>query len=765
MRHWFTRADLKLAQSTIKRFDPAHWTIDFPRGAMGCVVSTPNEDTLCAYLTFGRRGDLVGLIFESEDRHAHPGHRRETSRDYSHCQLRFRWQSTGLIALDSVHGPTLTIEGRDHEGVARSWYVRLWNYAEGQNQDAVIALDFDALDAGFNLLTDAERVYVRDIDRMFISLVPPSYQPGSSDLLATPLEASVQLSGIECSGSGSMLDANDAFAPEHHYRICTAYDDLYHLTPERVIDAIERLGYRRCINHYVGMSHYPALTGSGLVDPDRPLCEPARRWHESFAALAAERGYHIIWSISFELLEPFCPEAWKQRAWDGTPGRTGYTPPSNLLSPANSEAMAYLARVATAFARIGADAGMPVHLQMGEPWWWINSDQAICIYDDAARARQVAHEEIRDVRGVKSDDQVAALTRAGEMLSAATASIVADVRRAVGPVTTYVLPYLPSILRKDATALEHANLPAGWAAPAFDVLQLEDYEWVVEDLVEQSRSGLRHAAIKLGYDKSKCRYLAGFVMWPENRHEWGPIMRAARRAERESASEVFIWALPQVLRDGLTIFAEEEDSVDAFLDTDFPLEIGSAAWVEPCFSTTVHLSAAGTENRNANHAQARLRIDAGPGVRSLEDLQKLLSFFRSVRGNAIAFRFRDALDFSSANMTDDPGAGDVLLEIADGKRRRFPLVKRYGAGEVRRITRPVQGSILVAANGVQTSAWTLSESGIIEFDEPPASGARVTAGFLFDVPVRFEEQQLRVSRKTYLAGEAVSVPLIEVREA
>jgi uncharacterized protein (TIGR02217 family) len=41
----------------------------------------------------------------------------------------------------------------------------------------------------------------------------------------------------------------------------------------------------------------------------------------------------------------------------------------------------------------------------------------------------------------------------------------------------------------------------------------------------------------------------------------------------------------------------------------------------------------------------------------------------------------------------------------------------------------------------------------------------VAASFDFDVPVRFAEDQLSVTRATYLAGAAPSVPLIEVREA
>src|SRR5215213_4308293 len=116
---------------------------------MASVVTKDDGYGLTVEASFLRKNDLVGLIWESDDRHAHPAHARETSRDYSGCKLKFRWRSTGLIALNAVNGPTLTIEGQTQAGEARTWYVRLWNYASGSGSDAVITLDFDQLDGGF----------------------------------------------------------------------------------------------------------------------------------------------------------------------------------------------------------------------------------------------------------------------------------------------------------------------------------------------------------------------------------------------------------------------------------------------------------------------------------------------------------------------------------------------------------------------------------------------------------------------------------------
>ena len=91
-----------------------------------------------------------------------------------------------------------------------------------------------------------------------------------------------------------------------------------------------------------------------------------------------------------------------------------------------------------------------------------------------------------------------------------------------------------------------------------------------------------------------------------------------------------------------------------FDDVDFPIAIGAEASVTPGFSTNVVTSASGYEYRNANWAQARLRFDAGPGVRGDAELGELIAFFRARRGPAVAFRFRDPFDHSSNGMTGVP---------------------------------------------------------------------------------------------------------------
>ncbi|HVL77822.1 MAG TPA: DUF2460 domain-containing protein, partial [Sphingomicrobium sp.] len=741
------------------------WTVDFPRGAIASINSSSDGHGLTVEAEFLRKGDLVGLIFESVDRHAHPAHARQTSTDYSHCTLGFRWQSNGTRGLDAINGPTLTIEGRDSSGNERSWYVRLWNYAQGTATSAEIRLNFDALDGGFSLPTDADRVDPRFIDRMFISIVPPDYEENSEELRGSIAAASVTLSDISCDGSGSVLAINDAIVPDHSLRIATAYDDMYNLAPARVVEAVERLGYRKVINHYVGMSHYFGLTSSGLVDPARPLNGPALAWHRNFAKAAAERGFEAIWSLSYEILDMFCPEPWKQRAFDGSPAATGYDPPSALVSPASSPGMSFLTDVAMAFVAIAEEAGLRPQIQIGEPWWWVNSTGAICLYDESAKAAFGGDPVgIGDVRAAMTAQQMALMDSAGALLAASTAQITGAVKTASLQAVTLLLAYLPGSLDPDAPELRRANLPLGWARPAFDVLQLEDYEWVTS-----GRSDLRAAAYaqtdaRLGYPRGEQHYMSGFVASAEQRGEWSLILDAAAQARQRGVAEVLVWALPQVLRDGLTVFGEEQP-VTPFDDVLFPIEIGSEASVSPGFSTSVVTSASGHESRNVNWQQARLRYDAGPGVRGDGELETLIAFFRARRGPAIGFRFRDPYDHSSNGMSGVPSAEDQQIGEGNGAISRFPLIKSYGPGEKRRITRPHPGSVRVAVDGTElVTGWALEPFGVIQFAQAPGVGAVITAGYLFDVPVRFADDRLEVNRASFLAGEAPSVPLVEIRE-
>ena len=771
--YWLADARRGQEERFMKRFAPTHWTVNFPRPMMASVVTTA-PDALRVDAVFYGSGDLAGLIWEAEDKWSHPLLAYETARDFRSCVLRFRWRSGGLKRLDEVHGPTLTIEGRDAAGAPRSWYVRLWNYASGSAEDADVVLNFADLDGGFLLPGEADPVWAGDVDRMFISLAAPGYDAGAA-AFAAGAEGWAELSGMRCDGAGSVLGVGDVMVPEHGLSMATGYDDCFNQTPERIVEAIHALGYRGDINHYVGMSHYfrlePLGGGFYVSLAGGVLNAPCAAWHADFARRAKAMRLGVIWSLSYELLDAHCWNDWKQRAENGDPALTGWSPPSTLLSPAHDGAMSYLRLVAGAFVSIGLAAGIPIKFQVGEPWWWVMpADGRICIYDAAARAAFGGSPvSISDVRGVLSAAQKALLDQAGALLAASTAALCAWVKGVAPGAVTHLLAYLPTVLDPLAPEAKRANMPVGWASPAFDVLQMEDYDWVTEGRPTRTARGIEVATARLGYPVEEQHYFSGFVLLAEQAAQWRRIADAAEAAVRRGTAATFVWALPQVARDGFTCFRlQGDDEMQAFDDVAFPIAIGRDASLSPAFSTQVVESPSGHERRSSDWADARLSFDAGPGVRSEADIVALIAFFRARRGAARGFRFTDPYDDRSCAPGMAPGALDQRLGTGDGVRTEFPLQRYYGEGEeaqVRRITRPVAGSIRVAVDGVELmSGWSHSGLGLIAFDEAPAPGALLTAGFRFDVPVRFAEDRLDVNRATFAAGEAPSVPLVEIRE-
>ena len=776
MPYWLCEQRREQESAPLMRFDPRFWTLNFPRPMMASVVSTGPESLRVDAVFYGSN-DLAGLIWESEDRWDHPLLAYETNSDYRRLTVSFRWRSAGIMPLDAINGPTLTVEGRDAAGQPKSWYVRLWNYAVGTPEDAVITLPFSALDGGFLLPSEADPVFAGDIDRLFISIVPPGYT-GIVGTIVAGVEGWVELSEIRCEGEGVMLETGDVMLPEQPLKMATGYDDAYNQTPALVLRQIRGLGYRGTINHYVGMSHYFRLEPSGgghyASLAGGALNTPCGAWHLDFAHRAKAAGYDLIFSLSYELLDAHCWNDWKQRAENGDPALTGWVPPSTLLSPAHSGAMAYLQAVGRAFAFVQKQASLPVKFQVGEPWWWITPDQRICLYDVSATAAFGALSvSIADIRGTKIVAQNAMLDRAGELLAASTAALVAAVadEADTSPFESHLLVYLPTVLDPLAPEAKRANVPLDWASPAFDVLQLEDYDWVTSGNHGATNRAMPLMLSRLGYPVAEQHYFAGFVLRPQDTTQWRDIAFAAQAARERGTAKTFIWALPQVARDGFTCFQigdESEDDVQAFDDVTFPLEIGQEADVTAEFSTNVVTMLSGQERRNTDWADARLAYDVAPGVRSEAELATLIAFFRARRGAAIAFRFADPFDDSSNGATGVPTALDQVIGIGDGVTTGFALAKTYGAGgsaQVRRITRPRTESITVAVSGVVTTAWSFGALGRINFEIAPANGAQITAGFRFDVPVRFAEDRLNASRATFAAGSFSSVPLIEVKDA
>ncbi len=209
----------------------------------------------------------------------------------------------------------------------------------------------------------------------------------------------------------------------------------------------------------------------------------------------------------------------------------------------------------------------------------------------------------------------------------------------------------------------------------------------------------------------------------------------------------------------------------AFHEVRFPTDISFGSSGGPERQTDIVTLGSGREHRNQKWSQSRRRYEAGYGVKDLDGLHRVIAFYEARRGPLHGFRYRDPLDWKSCAPLEQPTALDQLIGYGDGLERNFSLKKTYGDpphAYERAINKPAQDSVVIALDGAVTSPASYSvdaKTGLIEFLEghEPGEGVAVTAGFEFDVPVRFASDQLDISLSAFTAGTLPSIPLLEIK--
>jgi uncharacterized protein (TIGR02217 family) len=206
----------------------------------------------------------------------------------------------------------------------------------------------------------------------------------------------------------------------------------------------------------------------------------------------------------------------------------------------------------------------------------------------------------------------------------------------------------------------------------------------------------------------------------------------------------------------------------AFHEVRFPDTISRGARGGPERRTQIVELASGDEERNASWANSRRRYDVSYGIRRADDLAAVVAFFEARNGRLHGFRFKDWSDYRSGLPSNVPSPLDQPVGTGDGTTTAFQLVKHYTSGAqgwTRTITKPVAGSVRLALGGVeQSTGWSVdTATGLVTFAAPPGAGVAVTAGFQFDVPVRFDSDTLDVTLDIERLGSITSIPLVELR--
>lgn len=197
-----------------------------------------------------------------------------------------------------------------------------------------------------------------------------------------------------------------------------------------------------------------------------------------------------------------------------------------------------------------------------------------------------------------------------------------------------------------------------------------------------------------------------------------------------------------------------------FVEVQFPAEISYGSKGGPMFSTDIVSTFSGHEQRNINWQAARCRYDIASGIKTEQQWQELISFFRARHGRAIGFRYKDWSDYRAVNQVIGKG---------NAQQTKFQLVKRYiNGGQVyaRNIAKPVQNNFckiyldsLWQEQGVSIDFTT----GMVTFTVAPNNNEEITADFEFDVPVRFDTDHLDLSMDSFAAGSWGNIPLVEIR--
>ncbi|MDR3527320.1 MAG: DUF2460 domain-containing protein [Rhizomicrobium sp.] len=204
-----------------------------------------------------------------------------------------------------------------------------------------------------------------------------------------------------------------------------------------------------------------------------------------------------------------------------------------------------------------------------------------------------------------------------------------------------------------------------------------------------------------------------------------------------------------------------------FHEIRFPTAIAFHSHGGPERKTEIVTLASGYEERNGVWSASRRRYDVGYGVKTLDDMHAVLAFFEARAGRLYGFRFKDFADCKSCAPSAAITPRDQAIGTGDGSTKVFALTKTYASGPAvftRAIAKPVAGSLRVAVNGVEQSGFTLdSTTGLVTFATAPASGVSISAGFEFDVPVRFDTDTLSINLAAFAAGDIASIPLVEIR--
>lgn len=589
--------------NTVYQLQPKLLVTNFNFDAMAATV-TQSGTSFKNTGVFRTKSDLVGMSWFTRDTLSHLDFRYPSKPDFSGVTLRYHYTVSGYTpAMDSESAaPTITVRTMD----GAEYYIRLWNYIVDRPQDSWekeagnylhkdvhfpegrtpgdatgtegnIVLDFDRLYAGWvpYIWQDPDgdgagewvenpdwiQVPTDNIKEIMWSFVPLGYNK-ETGYLEDSMPYEVEFCNWIVSGSCT-LGPEAAAQAVTQVRLCDDYDDIYNMTPERVVSEYQKLGYRKLVNCYIGASHYydkryNSEKGKMNVKTEKPFNPAFEAWYADYLRRLHALGIKVIHSISMECVDP--PDDWKQCNWAGVAGTTNWEPKPSLLSFVNYNVKMFYIEYVKGLARLSATAGMQPVIQLGESWWWYIEDgvnNSPCFYDSATRY-EYRHKYGREMHvfktgndSIEGHEDVLYFLRDknGEF----TWLLKNELKAAYPEALFTVLFFPPSVMDKTRAPemMSIVNLPAEyWSYPNLDFFMLEDYDYLIDDHMWKHRDALNFVQNNLAYPPSLIHYFAGFVLDSSKLGVWKNINQAIVDGFNQQFGEVYIWAYAQVKRDG-----------------------------------------------------------------------------------------------------------------------------------------------------------------------------------------------------------------------
>ena len=558
------------------------WSINNNFESSAAVTSETFTD-LTVTGTFRTQSDMVGLYWNSKDIITHPYISYGSRYDYSGVKLEFDYEMKGCTDFSN---PSISISIVKNSG--ETYYLTMNRFIKKNH----VTIDFNKLTllAGNTYFDKNGReqtvkkktnLDVKDIKSIMFVIVPQGYVSGSTYKIMKNANFTCRISNINVA-NGAICAEQPRLEP-HRYRLCEGYDDIYNMNPYRISNEMRKLGYVGWVNLYLGASHYYEKYGEKgdvivdmgftndrtekmTLDKDVPLNAAFRAWLDCYSRkLKMNDVENLVISVSMENIQ--APQSWRQMDSKGNFAITGWNPSTFLISPCNDEAVEYMQRVSGECLDITVANGFQPVLQMGEVWWWWNENdlpnQSPCFYDNATRTKYLAEHgtplpEYADAWSKKYDKE--AMKWLNQQLikySDSLSNVVKSDRYSDG---IYIaLFYLPSVIDEDrvpSMMIDVNYLPDVYSPYGLDVLQIEDYDWVINQSIHHREA---YAVGKeLGFNESGLHYFGGFVLYPEDAARYWPLIeKALEDAIAHNFKEVYVWAGTQVRRDGKILGYDE----------------------------------------------------------------------------------------------------------------------------------------------------------------------------------------------------------------